>query len=92
MARAQSIRLEAVRPAPETKVALAALTVASGEERPVRSPALELQEALEEMLSTAAYPAPRPASAMALGLGLMAAAGVCAAFWISLGRVLISLV
>ena len=75
----------------ETPPAASALSLASGEERPVRSPALELQEALEEMLNAPVAHAPRPMNAVALGLGLLTVAGACAAFWISLGRVLISL-
>lgn len=75
----------------ETPPAVSALSLASGDERPVRSPALELQEALEEMLNAPVAHTPRPLNAMALGVGLLTVAGACAAFWISLGRVLISL-
>jgi len=69
-----------------------ALSLASGDERSVRSPALELQETLEEMLAARAAPQqPSTTSAVALGIGLVSVAGVCAAFWISIGRVLMSL-
>lgn len=67
------------------------LSVASGREASVRSPALDLQEALESML-TVAKPRPvvQPAAAISLALGATAVATVCAAFWITLARMVIS--
>jgi hypothetical protein len=81
-----------VEAAAETLPAPSALSLASGNERPVRSPALELQEALQEMLAMEAVPAPKPAAALTLGVGLIGIAGVCAAFWVGVGRVLIALI
>lgn len=73
-----------------TAPALAHLSLASGEERPVRSPALELQEALEAMLAANTRPAVRPAAAAALALGAAGVLAACAAFWFSLARTLIA--
>lgn len=91
MSLALNIRSSEGQHRAETPARVSALSLASGEERPIRSPALELQEALEEMLNAPVAHAPRPMNAMGLGLGLLTVAGACAAFWISLGRVLISL-
>jgi hypothetical protein len=75
-----------------TQGANPALSLASGDERPIRSPALELQEALQEMLGIEAAPAPKPARAMAVGVALIGVAGVCATFWIGLARMVIALI
>lgn len=91
MPLALNIRSSEDHSGPETPPAASALSLASGDERPVHSPALQLQEVLEEMLNAPATQAPRPINAVALGLGVLTVAGACAAFWISLGRVLISL-
>jgi len=75
---------------PATPASLPHLAVATGQESAVRSPALELQEALEGMLTQTDTRSPRPVAVMALALGAVSVAAVCAAFWVSLARVLIS--
>lgn len=77
---------------PATPVSLPHLSVATGHESAVRSPALELQEALGGMLTQTGTRAPRPAAALALAAGVVGVAGVCLAFWVSLARVFISAV
>lgn len=91
MPATDSVWSSPVRSVPETHAVASALSLASGDEQPVRSPALELQEALEEMFSTRASPAPEPRNVVALSLGLIAVAGICGAFWIGVGRMLIAL-
>lgn len=68
------------------------LGIASGTEAPVRSPALELQEALEDKVRfLASRSPPRRAIVASLGLGLIAIVFACAAFWFAVGRMLLSL-
>jgi hypothetical protein len=68
------------------------LGVASGAEISIRSPALELQEALESRLMfLASRRPPRPVIATSVGLGLMAVTFACAAFWVAVGQLLLSL-
>ncbi|HEY8572885.1 hypothetical protein [Phenylobacterium sp.] len=90
MPRRQTARL-LIEETAATESAAPALSLASGDERPVRSPALELQEALQEMLAARVAPQPQPSVTLAFGLGLISVAGVCAAFWIAVGRLVISL-
>lgn len=77
---------------PATPARLPHLAVATGQESAVRSPALELQEALEGMLTQTGTRSPRPAAVMALAVGATGVALVCAAFWVSLARFVISAV
>lgn len=76
---------------PATPSPLPRLALASGSEPGVRSPALELQEALEIMLAVPERrPSPRLTSAVALTLGGASVVGVCAAFWLTIARLVIS--
>ena len=79
-------------PAGATAPAMAHLYEASGHEAAARSPALELQEALEVMLVAPRQRTVRPAAALALTLGVTGVAGVCTLFWLSLARMLMSAV
>jgi hypothetical protein len=57
------------------------LALALGDETPVMSPALDMQRALDEMLNTAAGPSVDYGRGLMLTATLLAAAGVCSAFW-----------
>lgn len=92
MSGAQSVKATDPFFGPATSASLPHLAVATGHEGVVRSPALELQEALEGMLSQPHTRSPRPAAAAALAFGAAGLAAVCAAFWVSLARLLISAV
>lgn len=92
MSGAQSASAIPSFPAPATPVSLPHLGVATGLECAVRSPALALQEALEGMLTHTDARSPRPAAAVALVAGAVGVAALCAAFWVSLARLLISAV
>lgn len=79
-------------PAGATASAMAHLYVASGDEAAARSPALEMQEALEVMLAASGQRTVNAVAAVTVALGAAGVIGVCAAFWVSLARLLISAV
>lgn len=57
------------------------LAVATGRETPVISPALELQKALDEVLSTAPNEPLRYGRLILFGTAMLGAAAVCVGFW-----------
>lgn len=67
-------------------------TLASGNETPVASPALLLQEALEDILQAqVTFARPRPGAVLALGSSLAGAIAVSSLSWYLVGRFLISM-
>lgn len=80
-------------PAPvalETAAACPTLAVATGKETPVRSPAHELQLALQEMLEPRAVAPRRPIAAAALAFGIATSITACGVFWMLVARLVVS--
>lgn len=57
------------------------LSLAKGSEAPVTSPALELQRALDEMLTTTNAPVIDYGRSLIVAAGLFATVATCTAFW-----------
>jgi hypothetical protein len=92
MSRAQNKRIAGKQWELAPRARARRLGLASGAEMPIRSPALELQEALESRLMfLASRSPPRPIIATSVGVGLMAVALACTAFWVAVGQLLLSL-
>jgi hypothetical protein len=92
MLRAKTVDVAATELPLETTRRVPVLSVATGEEAAIRSPALDLQEALEEMLTRRQLGAMHPATVLALALGGLGVVAVCSAFWVTAARMLISLI
>jgi hypothetical protein len=92
MGKAKRKPIDGLPDALETEGPVYAFGVASGHERAAPSPALELQEYLERMISDRTVTPPQqPLAATALALTITSAAVLCSAFWYSLARLVLSM-